>query len=520
MLKRAIAGLLVVALFISGGLGASTTAWAAPAPVSQTQHVQLGFSTSFPFSDSRSDSAIAGAVSYHFDFVGTATMAADMGADITFTYDRADLVPGGTVPVQITYTPTNDAGPEFTLDVVGDVTGDVDVDTAAEVAICLTLGPELCAAVLGLDSISADLDSFTLVGGAGDFAAPLGADPAGVVPLGGDSAVLEFAGFDLVEVEAVGSLTLPPAGPGVFPGLGGASTVASVSGATIDGGFLPELQILEWQASGESLTMNLVLPETPGATVETDLSPVLHWLGTNADVRLGIDLKSPLDDVFGEPSDITVLSGNLGPVFQSAGADTMIGDAVTDAIGFDPGVAARVGDGFIPVALTEPPLATIPPVPGLGTVSFSIVLDADGDGLLDGEEIAIGTNPDDPDTDDDLLTDGQEVEFGTDPLDPDSDDDGLLDGEDVEFLQNAINALPDSAFKGRGNRIAMLAILDAANKRAATGDIDQALKELGHLRERVDGCGAAPDSNDWIVDCTDQITIRDLLDFLITNLSS
>lgn len=58
--------------------------------------------------------------------------------------------------------------------------------------------------------------------------------------------------------------------------------------------------------------------------------------------------------------------------------------------------------------------------------------DSDGDGLLDGEEEKIGTDPLDPDTDDDCLTDGEEVlTYGTDPLDDDTDDGGKKDGPEV-----------------------------------------------------------------------------------------
>ncbi len=66
--------------------------------------------------------------------------------------------------------------------------------------------------------------------------------------------------------------------------------------------------------------------------------------------------------------------------------------------------------------------------------------DSDGDGLNDGEEIAIGTNPDDWDTDDDGRNDWHEVTGGgpipTDPFDPDTDDDGLLDSAEVFGLNN------------------------------------------------------------------------------------
>jgi gliding motility-associated-like protein/uncharacterized repeat protein (TIGR01451 family) len=45
-------------------------------------------------------------------------------------------------------------------------------------------------------------------------------------------------------------------------------------------------------------------------------------------------------------------------------------------------------------------------------------IDTDGDGLFDGQEVNIGTDPNDPDTDDDGINDGDEVFNGSDPLDP------------------------------------------------------------------------------------------------------
>ncbi|WFB35283.1 OmpA family protein [Kiritimatiellota bacterium B12222] len=59
-------------------------------------------------------------------------------------------------------------------------------------------------------------------------------------------------------------------------------------------------------------------------------------------------------------------------------------------------------------------------------------IDSDGDGLTDGHEREIGTDPLNPDTDGDGLTDGQEVlTYNTDPLNPDTDGDGLSDGDEV-----------------------------------------------------------------------------------------
>ena len=58
--------------------------------------------------------------------------------------------------------------------------------------------------------------------------------------------------------------------------------------------------------------------------------------------------------------------------------------------------------------------------------------DWDDDTLLNGEEVAAGTNLRVADTDEDLLNDYQElIVYGTAPLDPDSDGDGLSDGSEV-----------------------------------------------------------------------------------------
>jgi hypothetical protein len=66
-------------------------------------------------------------------------------------------------------------------------------------------------------------------------------------------------------------------------------------------------------------------------------------------------------------------------------------------------------------------------------------VDADGDGLTDAYETAIGTNPNDADSDDDGVIDGEEPSPGVDSdgdglinaLDPDSDNDGLYDGTEL-----------------------------------------------------------------------------------------
>jgi uncharacterized repeat protein (TIGR01451 family) len=79
------------------------------------------------------------------------------------------------------------------------------------------------------------------------------------------------------------------------------------------------------------------------------------------------------------------------------------------------------------------------------------VVDTDGDGLSDGLEIFLGSNPNDADTDDDGVIDGQEPNPSldmdgdglSDVLDPDSDNDGLFDG--TEMGKDCSNAATDNS---------------------------------------------------------------------------
>lgn len=88
---------------------------------------------------------------------------------------------------------------------------------------------------------------------------------------------------------------------------------------------------------------------------------------------------------------------------------------------------------------------------------FSASTDSDNDGLDDGDEIAIGTDPFNADTDDDGLGDGIEVALGgglcPDPLDSDSDDDGLLDGYENDFGPNICDADADDDGLNDGDEI-------------------------------------------------------------------
>ena len=69
---------------------------------------------------------------------------------------------------------------------------------------------------------------------------------------------------------------------------------------------------------------------------------------------------------------------------------------------------------------------------GLTYAGESMNSDKDMDGLTKGEELELGTDPNNPDTDGDGLKDGAEVkQYNTDPKNADSDGDGLKDGEEV-----------------------------------------------------------------------------------------
>ena len=528
--------------------------------VSPPQHLRLGFRSDFPFSVGRSDSVTC--ASYSFDVTGSASMVVDMGADVTFSYDRGDLIPGGNVPVQVTYAPTNDAGPEVSVSASATVTMSVNVDKGCIVGLCLLDPVGLCITVSALaaavESFSGQLANFSLVSATGDFTAPLGAASPVVVPGTGDTVVLQFVGNDLLRATPVSSLTLAPTPPGAFPGLGGASALLSASGATA-----PLIPIIEWDSTAP-VTTTFKLPATPGPSATITLSPVQHWLNTTAAASINIDLVGVIGDVFGHPSPIPVFSGALGP---AVGLDSLICNSVPPIA--QPACMTTVAAGNVPFPALQPqppdPLPTIPPLGSFAPVNLTIDLDSDDDGLLDGVEISIGTDPDnadtdgdglsdgaevnihgtnpldadtdddglsdgaevnvygtnplDPDTDHDLLSDGFEVGHGTNPLDPDSDDDGIIDGLDVEFIDQFVLALPDAAFKANGQRRALLNQIQEVERKVASHDKLDALHKLEIARRHLDGCPPRPDNDDWIVDCTAQVQARALFDVLAGNLA-
>lgn len=126
------------------------------------------------------------------------------------------------------------------------------------------------------------------------------------------------------------------------------------------------------------------------------------------------------------------------------------------------------------------------------------------------------------DADGDGLTNEQEAALGTDPNDPDSDHDGVRDGIDPHVAARIVAMLPQGAFKDAddGLRTSSLAILGSAHRATASGLVSVAVRNLQNLRVHLDGCLPLADATDWIVDCAAQLRVREVLDLLVGNHSS
>ena len=95
-------------------------------------------------------------------------------------------------------------------------------------------------------------------------------------------------------------------------------------------------------------------------------------------------------------------------------------------------------------------------------------LDSDGDGLTDGEEESLGTNPEERDTDGDGYTDGEEVSANTDPTD--SEDHAYEGGWEIAACRDEIvstgNGVGDiaedfSLLDQHGDRVQLHAFCDS-----------------------------------------------------------
>jgi hypothetical protein len=146
---------------------------------------------------------------------------------------------------------------------------------------------------------------------------------------------------------------------------------------------------IEWDTAGAAQSLALTTPPAPAA-IGIQLTPLLHWVSTSGNAQIDLHWTSDFQDIvaiaadivtagvcalpfvdcsISDPSPIVLFSGGLGPVYHDAGLDTTIGTAVGGIAG--PLVAARVAAGFVPVPLTSPALASIPPLT-IGALNFDI----------------------------------------------------------------------------------------------------------------------------------------------------
>jgi hypothetical protein len=361
---RVLVQLVVMLAVFSVGLGPAHAG--APDPVTVTKHANLGFKTSTPISE---DTGVAnppcllsvGVCLFHgaIAFSGTLTAHVSLGTDVALTYDPGDLnTPNGPLPVSVKYTPTPN-GSTVSYSLSGTMTFNFD-------------GCTDCPKTLPFNASSA----------ANTFTAPMDSDSPVTIPATSSGITLNVAGLDVITASLAGSLTLAPAAPGLFPGLGGAAAVVQVTGAS----GAPVLPI-EWDSSGSAQAFTLTTPANP-APLGISLSPLLHWVGTSGNAQINLHWTNDFQDAvavvadivtagvclvadcsISDPSPIGLFSGGLGPVYSSAGLDTAIGTAIGGVAG--PLVASRVAAGFVPVPLTSPELASIPPLTA-GALDFGV----------------------------------------------------------------------------------------------------------------------------------------------------
>lgn len=232
-----------------------------------------------------------------------------------------------------------------------------------------------------------------------------------------------------------------------------------------------------------SLVVTILTPSAYGAAVVEDdntvtFEPAADYFGQTIIVYSVTD---------GEQSSTAAVTIVVTPVADAP-------DAVADAAATRPGAAVDIDvlandsdadhDTLVVSAVSEPANGTASMVDGkvryvpadgfegtdeleytiddgtgltdVGVIVVAVGVDGDGDGLIDLDELDVGTDPTVVDTDGDLIPDGLEVHTtGTDPLDDDSDDDGLLDGnEDVD--QNGLvdgGETDPNAFDTDGDRV-------------------------------------------------------------------
>jgi hypothetical protein len=297
----------------------------------------------------------------------TVSLTLRMGADLALSDDPATLAPGNTAALGLTYTPTDDPGPEFVL----------DVDS----------NPGTISA--GGHTIS--LSATHLIAAAKDFAAPLDGDAPVSVPLLGDTMTAcvetDIGCIDVLHLTLGGTLTVSfqPApclsGANVILG-GGASVLCdpftgpTCTNATVKS---PPLGLLDWGLAGQTLpaTIQLANPLPAGATIGLALTPLIHWV--HVDTTLDATLEGA--GIFSFIGTTTIpligrngkVADNLGDALVSFGLVDAIASAAGTTIG--PLIKPVVAMGSLPVPLLDPQLPHITNAQSLtlGTVGFTLL---------------------------------------------------------------------------------------------------------------------------------------------------
>jgi len=337
------------------------TAFAGPI-VTATQHKDLGFNATYPFHEHKGDSkdlcpfvppGLPAGLSYSLDITGTANLDVAMGTDVTFSYDKADVIAGSTLPLNVTYAPTA-GGSSLHLR--------IPVTLSVQGCIKDCFLPDLC------DGFSIPC---TFEVGPSTFTTPLNGDAPVVVPI--TSCVVSLNILGLINVgsaHVTGNITLSPMPAGGLA-IGGADAAYGVTGPAGTSG----IPVLQWETAGSTKSAGIALnnPLPASADIHVNFKPLLHWVATSADLKLVINLGSVFHDVgFDDPDPISLFSGSLGSVYTSVGLDTEVSNAVAAEVGFDPGFGAAIAAGNIPIPLTDPALQhlTSGVTPVMGAASF------------------------------------------------------------------------------------------------------------------------------------------------------